>query len=87
MAEPVPEPVEPELLDSPTRPALSPDPQQAWRPGPPRRAEVQEQRPILLRLESRQYVLLLMAIVAVIMLVMLGILVTDFLHAAQSARH
>ena len=78
MADPVPEP------ESPKRPVLSPDPEQLWRPEPRRRARPPERHRPFWRLESSQYVLLLMAIVVVIMLVMFGVLVSSFLHAAHS---
>jgi hypothetical protein len=87
VAEPVPEPVlEPEVPDVPEplrRPVLSPDPQQTWRPSPRRRAEVRERR-ALWQLESKQYVLFLMLVVSVVMLIMLGVLLSEFMHAASS---
>ena len=79
MADPVPEPAPPE------RPVLSPEPAQAWPPGPRRFQQPQEQRPFW-HLESSQVVILLMVVVVVIMMVMFGLLVSGFVHAAHSAK-
>jgi hypothetical protein len=71
VADPVPEP------EPPKRPVLSPD-------GPRQFQQPHEPRPFW-RLESHQYVLVLMVVVLVIMLVMFGVLVSSFFHAAQSS--
>lgn len=85
MTEPVPEPAgEPEPPEPPRRPVLSPDPEQTWRPGPRRPVPYQREYRPFWRLESHQYVLLLMAVVAVVMLVMFGLLVSSFFHAVAS---
>lgn len=83
MAEPVPDQAgEPEPLK---RPVVSPVLDPAWQPGPRSRVQqVQEERAFW-RLESSQYVLVLMALVAVVMLVMFGMLLLSFYHAAHTS--
>lgn len=82
MADPVPEPAgEPE---PPKRPVVSAELEPTWRPRPRPVQYLHEQRPFW-QLESQQFVLVLMAVVAVVMLVMFGMLVSSFFHAAHSA--
>lgn len=85
MAEPVPEPVlEPEPAEPPKRNVLSPDLEPTWRPQ--RRVKFPAEHRPLWQLESNQFVLLLLAIVGVIMLVMLGMLMSNLFHAVQSSK-
>jgi hypothetical protein len=78
VADPVPEP------EPPKRPVLSPDPDQIWRPAPRRQVRDTSERRPFWRLESAQYVIVIMVVVAVIMLVMFGMLLSTFFHATQS---
>jgi hypothetical protein len=79
VAEPVPE------LEPAKRPVLSPDPEQTWRPEQRRRPTYPIERRRFWQRETAEYVLLLMVVVALIMLVMFGMLVSNFVHAAHTA--
>ena len=57
------------------RPTLSPDPEQAWRPGP-RRTQSEEAGPIWRHFEPAHVVLGLIALVIVIMVILIAVLLT-----------
>jgi hypothetical protein len=61
--------------ESAKRPTLSPDPEQAWRPGP-RRTQSEEAGPIWRHFEPAHVVLGLIALVIVIMLILIAVLLT-----------
>jgi hypothetical protein len=60
--------------ESARRPTMSPDPEQAWRPGP-RRTQPEEAGPIWRHMEPAHVVLGLIAFVIVIMVIMVAVLV------------
>jgi hypothetical protein len=57
------------------RPALSPDPEQAWRPGP-RRTRPEEVGPVWRHMEPAHVVLGMIAVVIVVMMVLIAVLVS-----------
>jgi hypothetical protein len=57
------------------RPALSPDPEQAWRPGP-RRMQPEEVGPAWRHMEPAHVVLGMIALVIVIMVILIAVLVS-----------
>ena len=57
------------------RPALSPDPEQSWRPGP-RRTQAEEAGPAWRHMEPAHVVLGMIALVIVVMLILIVALVT-----------
>jgi hypothetical protein len=57
------------------RPVLSPDPEQAWRPGP-RRTQPEEAGPAWRHLEPAHVVLGLIALVIVVMVVLIAVLLS-----------
>ncbi len=57
------------------QPALSPDPEQSWRPGP-RRTQPEEAGPIWRHFEPAHVVLGLIALVIVVMLILIAVLLT-----------
>ena len=59
------------------RPTLSPDPEQAWRPGPRRVQELEEGGPFWRRWEPAHVVLGLIALVIVVMLILVALLVLN----------
>ena len=59
------------------RPKLSPDPEQAWRPGPRRAQPPEEIGPFWRRWEATHVVLGLIAIVIVVMVIMVVALVLN----------
>jgi hypothetical protein len=65
---PAPEPAQ--------RPVLSPDPEQAWRPGPKRTQPPEEIGPAWRHFEASHVVLGLIALVIVVMLIMIAVLLT-----------
>jgi hypothetical protein len=67
------------------RPTLSPDPEQAWRPGPRRTQPPEEIGPPWRRWEATRIVLGLIALVIVVMVVMIAVLVLNVLPAAGPA--
>jgi hypothetical protein len=68
-AGPAPEP--------PRRPTLSPDPEQAWRPGPRRAQLTEESGPTWRRWEATHIVLGMIAVVIVVMVIMVVALVLN----------
>ena len=56
-------------------PALSPDPEQAWRPGPPR-TQAAEVGPAWRHMEPAHVVLLLIALVIVVIGILIAVLVS-----------
>jgi hypothetical protein len=60
------------------RPALSPDPEQAWRPGPRRAQPPEEIGPARRHFEAAHVVLGLIALVIVVMLIMIALILTGF---------
>jgi hypothetical protein len=57
------------------RPALSPDPEQSWQPGP-RRAQAEEAGPLWRHMEPAHVVLGMIAVVIVVMAILIAALVT-----------
>jgi hypothetical protein len=57
------------------RPALSPDPEQAWRPGP-RRTQPEEVGPVWRNMEPAHVVLGMIALVIVIMVILIAVLLS-----------
>jgi hypothetical protein len=57
------------------RPALSPDPEQSWQPGP-RRAQAEEVGPVWRHMEPAHVVLGMIALVIVVMAILIVALVT-----------
>lgn len=57
------------------RPTLSPDPEQAWRPGPRRTQAPAESAPFWRRWEAAHVVLGLIALAVVVMLILVALLV------------
>jgi hypothetical protein len=64
------------------RPTLSPDPEQAWRPGPRRAQPAEEIGPAWRHWEAAHVVLGLIALVIVVMVIMVVVLVLNVLSAA-----
>jgi len=58
------------------RPVLSPDPEQAWRPGPRRTQHEEATGPLWRHLEPAHVVLGLIALVIVVMLILVALLLT-----------
>ena len=58
------------------QPALSPDPEQIWRPGPRREQPVEGTGPFWRRWEAAHVVLGLIALVIVVMLILVAALLT-----------
>jgi hypothetical protein len=65
------------------RPTLSPDPEQAWRPGPRRSQPPEEIGPAWRRWEGTHIVLGLIAIVIVVMVIMVVALVLNALSPVR----
>jgi hypothetical protein len=63
--------------EPPGRPTLSPDPEQAWRPGPRRSQRAEEIGPAWRHWEGTHVVLVLIAIVIVVMVIMVVALVLN----------
>ena len=68
------------------QPALSPDPEQTWRPGPRRSQPPEETGPFWRRWEGTHVVLVLIAIVIVVMVIMVVALVLNVLPAGGTRR-
>jgi hypothetical protein len=56
-------------------PALSPDPEQAWRPGP-RRTQPEEVGPVWRHMEPAHVVLGMIALVIVVMVILIAVLLS-----------
>ena len=57
------------------RPVLSPDPELAWRPGPPR-TQAEEAGPLWRHMEPAHVVLGMIALVIVVMAILIAVLLT-----------
>jgi hypothetical protein len=57
------------------RPVLSPDPEQAWRPGP-RRTQPEEVGPVWRHMEPAHVVLGMIALVIMVMVILIAVLVS-----------